>query len=280
MPLYNEGAYLNEALAALVAQHYQNLEIVICDNASTDETQAISQAWAHRDSRIKYYRNETNIGAANNFKRAFELTRGEFFMWAAGHDLWAPQFITKCIEFLLSSEDVVLCYPLLQWVSHDGEALGVENVHIDLRGQGDVQRYLRAIWRLQGNAVYGLLRRSALEQTRLIRQTLGADQVLLVELSLLGTFAQIKEPLFFRRKNRPGETKTQAMQRRSVELWEDGKRKKDRSMLYWKFVGEILNGINHVTRGWKMAKIMLIALPWTPLRYHRILLRDLLHLIL
>lgn len=279
MPLHNEGAYLDEALEALLAQDYKNFEILICDNASTDETQVISQTWADRDSRIKYYRNETDIGAANNFSRAFELAQGDFFMWAAGHDLWSPQFISRCMDVLLSDEDIVLCCPLLQWISHDGERLAVENVHIDFRGRGAVQRYMRAIWRLQGNAVYGLIRKSVLGQTRLMRQTLGSDQVLLVELSLLGTFAQVKEPLFFRRKNRPDETQKQATERRAVELWEDGKRKKDRRMLYWQFVREIFGGINHVTAGVQKAKIMSVALPLTPLRYHRILLKDLVRLI-
>lgn len=278
MPLYNEQAHLAEAIEALLAQDYENLELVICDNASTDETQTISLMWAARDQRIKYYRNEVNVGASKNFSCAFELTQGKYFMWAAGHDLWAPEFISSCMDVLLLDADVSLCYPLLQWVSVEGERRSVEDIQADLRGMGDVRRYLRTIWRLPQNAIYGLIRRSALEKTRPVRQTLGPDQVLLVELSLLGTFAQVREPLFWRRINRPGETKVQADARRSVDLWEDGKRKKDRRMLYWQFVGEIFGGINHVTSGWQKAKMMLVALPLTPLRYHRVLLKDLFRL--
>ena len=278
MPIYNEGAHLPEALDALLAQDYENIEIVICDNASTDDTQAISQTWVGRNSRIKYYRNEINIGAAKNFSRAFNLTHGEFFMWAAGHDLWAPTFISRCMDVFLQDDCVSLCYPFLQWISLDGEFLAVEDINADLRGLGEVQRYLRTIWRLPQNAVYGLIRRSALEQTRPARQTLGSDQVLLVELSLLGTFARVREPLFFRRINRPGETKTQADARRAVDLWEDGKRQKDRHLHYWRFVGDIIGGVNYVTSGWQKVKMLAIALPLTPLRYHRVLLKDLVRL--
>ena len=278
MPLYNEEAHLAKALEALLAQDYENIEIVICDNASNDDTQTISQAWAVRDCRIKYYRNDTNIGAAKNFSRAFNLTHGDFFMWAAGHDLWAPTFISRCMEVFLQDDCVSLCYPFLQWISLDGELLTVEDINADLRGLGEIQRYLHAIWRLPQNAISGLIRRSALERTRPVRQTLGPGQVLLVELSLLGPFAQVREPLFFRRINRPSETKAQATARRSVDLWEDRKRKTNHHMYYWQFVVEIFKGINHVTSGWQKIKLLLMAIPITSLRYHRVLIKDIVRL--
>lgn len=273
MPIYNEEEYLEDALQSLLAQDYENFEIIISDNASTDATPAICEKWQKKDSRIHYYRNESNIGGSKNFNRAFELTKGEYFMWAAGHDLWQPNFISACIETMLTDARISLCYPLLQWVDVDGNLQEVEDVTIETRGYGAIKRYLRAIWRLPQNAIYGVIRRSALEETRLALQAVGPDQILLVELSQLGDFAQVRQPLFLRRRIRPGETLKQARKRRSIDLWEENKSPGEK-LLHWRFVVEIISGVSHVTRGWQRIKMLLVAIPVTPIRFYKVLIND------
>ena len=73
LPVYNGERYLAEAIESLLAQDYQNIEIIICDNASIDTTPQICQQFQQKDSRIQYFQNKTNIGASNNFNRTFNI---------------------------------------------------------------------------------------------------------------------------------------------------------------------------------------------------------------
>jgi glycosyltransferase involved in cell wall biosynthesis len=108
VPVFNGFPLLRHALDSLLAQDYGNYEIIISDNASTDNTQLICQQYAGRDSRIKYFRNEKNIGAPNNFKRVLELSEGKFFMWAAHDDTWSPNYVSTLVDKLCEFPESIL----------------------------------------------------------------------------------------------------------------------------------------------------------------------------
>ena len=93
MPVYNGEKYLEEAIQSILAQTYSDFELVISDNASTDKTQEICLEYAARDSRVRYHRNEKNLGAAPNYNRTFELSTGQYFKWADYDDLLAEEFL-------------------------------------------------------------------------------------------------------------------------------------------------------------------------------------------
>jgi len=159
------------------------------------------------DRRIRYYRNTANLGAIKNFNRAFELACGTYFMWAGDHDLWDQSYVTKCISILEDDPTAVLAYSRTMLVDIEGNPIGLMPDQIDTRGiTSPSERYLNLIRNLRwGNMVYGVIRSEALKQTGLLKNVFGPDHLLLAELSLKGTFAQISEPLFFRRRNRPTE---------------------------------------------------------------------------
>src|SRR5215212_2547350 len=100
VPVYNGEKYLAEALESLLQQDYADFEIIISDNASTDGTEEICRNFAGRDKRIRYYRNETNIGASPNYNRTFELARGRYFKWCAHDDVCLPAFVRRAAEVL------------------------------------------------------------------------------------------------------------------------------------------------------------------------------------
>src|SRR5262245_42112985 len=100
LPVYNGAQYLAEALDSLLAQTYANFELIICDNASTDQTEEICHAYAKRDKRIYYIRNKTNIGASRNYMHTFERASAEYFRWATYDDISAQDFLARCIEVL------------------------------------------------------------------------------------------------------------------------------------------------------------------------------------
>lgn len=86
VPVYNEARFLAESLSALAEQSYRNLEIIISDNASTDQSEKICRDVAQRDSRIKYIRQTSNMGSAANFELVRARAKGRYFMWGAEHD--------------------------------------------------------------------------------------------------------------------------------------------------------------------------------------------------
>jgi glycosyltransferase involved in cell wall biosynthesis len=67
-------------------QDHENLELVICDNASPDDTEELCRGFAAQDGRIAYYRNPVNIGLFNNALSALTLATGEFFCWLTHDD--------------------------------------------------------------------------------------------------------------------------------------------------------------------------------------------------
>jgi glycosyltransferase involved in cell wall biosynthesis len=98
LPTYNRAAYLNAALGYLVAQDYPTLELIVCDNASTDETRAVAEDWARRDSRIRYHRQPTTVSIYQNFQAALDMASTDYFMWAADDDAWEPAFVSSVMR--------------------------------------------------------------------------------------------------------------------------------------------------------------------------------------
>jgi glycosyltransferase involved in cell wall biosynthesis len=202
MAIYNEERFLRPALDSLLAQDYSDFELIISDNASTDATEAISREYAARDPRIRYHRNETNVGATGNFNIAFRLSSGEYFMWAGGHDVWAPTYLSRCLAVLEGDPALVQCNSEAQYMSQDGKELGRTLRQIDTRRHGVFVRANLGLWQASPFLAYSLFRSSALRQTRLMRRVIAPDYLLGLELSLLGPTAIVPEPLLFMRDKR------------------------------------------------------------------------------
>ena len=86
LPVYNGEAFIAAAIQSILAQSVRDFELVITDNASTDKTQQLCRSFAARDARIRYIRNDWNLGASANYNRGYELTSGEYLKWCAHDD--------------------------------------------------------------------------------------------------------------------------------------------------------------------------------------------------
>jgi glycosyltransferase involved in cell wall biosynthesis len=203
LPVYNGEKHLEETLDALLKQTFTDFEVVIADNASTDRTQEICEAYAARDQRIRYYRNPQNLGAGRNFNRVFELARGKYFKWTAHDDLCDPSFLERCVEVLNRDPSVVLCYSWTRLIDPDGADLGDYefNGKYTASSPSTHARFRDIVipyhWCFQ---IFGLIRTAALKQTSCMGSYLSADRVLLAHLSLLGRFHEIPEYLFFSKR--------------------------------------------------------------------------------
>ena len=201
MPVYNEERFIKQALDSILSQSFQDFEIIISDNASTDHTGDICLEYAAKDQRIRYDRSDRNIGGQLNFDRVFRLCNAEYFFWASGHDIRDEKFISSCVEVLNSDESIVLCYPLTQWLEPDNSLGEVFPDHIDTRGLRRLDAFQTVLWGQRASCpIYGVMRSSALKRTHPSSQVIGPDRIVLVELSLLGSIARVPEVLLFLRR--------------------------------------------------------------------------------
>jgi glycosyltransferase involved in cell wall biosynthesis len=217
LPVYNGERYIRCSLESLLSQSFRDFELTICDNASTDETSRICMDYVHRDSRIRYHRNEKNLGASANFNKTFELSRGRYFKWASYDDVCAPDFLLRCIEALDNDESAVLAYTGTTEIDENGNAIGDFGWKLNFGSEKPSERFREL---LVGHSacyeVFGVIRSDVVRKTKLIGPYIGSDRKLLSELALRGRFVEIPQSLFMRRKH--DRTSWDTMARNPTEL--------------------------------------------------------------
>lgn len=223
IPVYNGENYISQAIETLLAQTYTDFELIITDNCSTDATPDICQSYATLDSRVKYHRNETNIGASRNYNRCFELSNGKYFAWAAHDDEHAPTFLEKTVKLLDENPDAVMAHARTQIIDGYGKVIPVPENTLHVRVYDSVGEKMtvgvdytdrkldshRKSTRFDGIImhttwcydIFGLMRREALARTSLHQSFYGTDKVLLAEMALMGRILHVNEPLFRNRRH-------------------------------------------------------------------------------
>lgn len=206
LPVFNGDDYLEEAIVSILAQTYSDFELVISDNASTDGTEDLCRAYAAKDSRVKYFRNAKNIGATQNWYRVFELSSGEYFASAAHDDLYAPDYMEKCIAVLDQDASIVVCYTRTRIIDEKGCPLDDDRIAKMLQAKIDTVSSSPSTRLYNVIAVdylciqlYGVMRAQALRDTKVFQGYYGCDRNTLAELALLGKLYEIPEYLFFHR---------------------------------------------------------------------------------
>lgn len=107
---YNSSKYVSETMESALAQTYRNIEIIITDDCSTDDTVALCRAWIeeHKDKGIslKLVETEKNTGVTGNANRGFAASHGEWIKFIAGDDILAPTAIEAYVEYVSIHPDV------------------------------------------------------------------------------------------------------------------------------------------------------------------------------
>jgi len=251
MPVYNGEQFLQEALDSILAQTFADFELIISDNASMDGTQEICRAYAAKDQRVRYFRNQTNLGASRNFNRVFELSSGEYFKWAAHDDICASDFLLKCIEVLDQDVSVVLCYPRAKQIDEHGKFMRDYTIKLDTSSPRPHERFRDLIlirhWCFQ---VFGVIRTDVLRMTPPIGNYAASDRVLLARLGLLGRFYEVPEYLFYRRRH-PGQLTALPVRYRYLHTtWYDPTKKGRIVLPEWRILFEYLISISQAPLSW------------------------------
>jgi glycosyltransferase involved in cell wall biosynthesis len=204
VPVYNSARYLRSALDSVLNQTLTSFELIISDNASTDDTRAICEEYVRRDARVRYIRQARNIGAPRNWNVLVHEARGEFFKWASGNDNCAPTLLERCVDAMRREPTAVLCYGRTQLIDENAEAIGVYEKDIDVSDARASDRFERVRRELSmNNAQQGVIRSAVLRRTGLDRPYPNGDIALMAELALYGRFLLLPDVLLYRRQS-PG----------------------------------------------------------------------------
>lgn len=265
LPVYNGERYLAPALESLLAQQYTDFELVISDNSSTDRTEEICREFAARDPRVRYIRSPENRGGAWNWRRVFELSRGEYFKWAAHDDLYDPSFLGKCVDALDRDPSAVLAFTRTVEIGVDGSIQRPRHfdLHTDSQAVHERFRYLVCIDHYCFH-MFSLIRRAALAKTRLVAGFIASDRVLIAQLGLMGRFADIPEELYLHRNHERFSAKDFPLHARMS--WFDPERaRKIRFVFpYWRILTEYARVVLGAELGWlsKLMCLLQIARWW------------------
>jgi glycosyltransferase involved in cell wall biosynthesis len=205
----NDPQSVRQCIESVLSQDFTDVELVICDNASDDDTVATLQEYARQDRRVTVAVNPVNIGSHENMNRVLELSRGTLFRWISADDWLEPHALSEGVRALDRDPDAVGVTSGFT-IHTPGAAPRYEQYPGEFPSSPDVgRRFARMLWFFHaGDAkydpVYGIYRREPLVRSGRIRPNERTDWLLSAELALLGPILHLDELLAHRTK--PHET--------------------------------------------------------------------------
>jgi glycosyltransferase involved in cell wall biosynthesis len=189
IPTYNRAAGLRRAVASALAQDYPCMEVVISDNASTDETRAFCEELVRRDPRVRYVRQPVNVGPVGNFVHALEQCVGEYFMWLADDDWIDADYVRRCMEVLQRPGYSLVAgstqyYRQGRWEFEAGS--------LDLEQDDPSERVLAYYRQVEENGVFYGLARRADRLANPFPRTIGGDWLAVARLAAAGKVATVR----------------------------------------------------------------------------------------
>jgi len=183
LPTYNRAGYLRKAIESVLAQDYPEIQLIVSDNASTDDTAAVCRPF-HDGGRLVYVRQERNVGPVENYSAVLRRADGEFFMWLGDDDEVSENYVSSCVSILMEDAQVSLATGLA--VHHRDGLVEFREAPLELVEPDAARRVARYYRRLHGNSVfYGLMRRETAMREPL-QDVIGCDALFVARLAFTG----------------------------------------------------------------------------------------------
>lgn len=211
LPIFNEELFLEETINSVLQQTYPHFELLISDNASTDNSANICENFAKQDKRIHFYKQTTNIGVTANHYFLQRKTTGKYLIILSGHDKWSANYLEQNVFALEHNPKAVVAYGTPYWINQLNEIIDKHSGHFDSQGLSPITRFYFMFWG-KPTPILGLIRHESLPDMEKYNY-IGGDMVLLYSLSLKGEFVHSPLSSFYRRQNRPEETQTNRFKR-------------------------------------------------------------------
>jgi glycosyltransferase involved in cell wall biosynthesis len=199
VPVYNGSRYLSESLDALLAQSFEDFELIISDNASTDETEEICRRYVALDSRVRYVRQSRNLGCAGNHNFLVEQARGELFKWGSDDDLYAQDLLRRCVDALDERPDVVLAHSWTAMIDESGAVTQALEYPLSTASAHAPDRFRSLLFDDGGDDDCAVHRTAVLRRSSPHGSHYRSDRTFIAALALHGPFYQVPDWLYFRR---------------------------------------------------------------------------------
>lgn len=203
IPVYNGSEAITPTLESLIAQTEPDLEIIVSDNASTDDTEDVVRQVAAGDERVRYCRNDENVGLIENFNLAFRRSNAGFVRWVGCGDKLHETYATRCLDALRDRPDAVGVTTLWAFVETDGRRIEATYNGRRVDSHLALHRLHRFLAFMDMNAlyfdpIYSLLRREVVLDAGLLPINVNPDRLLALEIALRGPFVHVEEVLAWR----------------------------------------------------------------------------------
>ena len=157
MPLFNDEQFVSEAVSSLLSQTYDDFQLIIADNCSTDRSVSVVRATAANDSRVRIIARPENIGLVNNVNSLAAMCSTEYFAWAASDDVWHPQFFEKLVAALDLSPNAALAFCTYTFTDEAGRPYGGPR-DFDFGAESPSERIRKLAERFDDGCFYGVYR--------------------------------------------------------------------------------------------------------------------------
>src|SRR6266545_1305526 len=221
LPVRNGASTLEPVIRSVLAQDHGNIELVISDNASTDDTEELCRELARSDPRIVYHRQAEDIGLLDNFIAAMRRARGTFIRWIGDDDWLAPTYVSRCLAEFAAESRLILVTTQLGFVGADGAIRTADYRETVLSSDDPVERFTEMLRLLNDShllldPLYGVMRRSVIARIPR-RNMLREDQVLAARMALAGPWGHVCEVLG--RRGWQDASRRQTARRLGVPAW-------------------------------------------------------------
>ena len=210
MPAYNSEKDIRLAVDSILNQSFKDFELIISDNASNDLTQTICEEYVQKDKRVRYIRNDINIGASENYNNVFRKAKGKYFKWASSNDYCAPGFFEQCVRTLEENPRAAVVCPQTRLFSKTIDNCIDYTEHLHTTADSPTERMLYIVDNMRlNNVMNGVIRSNILAQTPLMIPFCASDCCLMGELALHGDFIELPDYLFYRQMDEESSTSMQ-----------------------------------------------------------------------
>ncbi len=215
MPVYNGELFIRKALDSILSQTFTDYELIISNNASTDDTSLICEEYAKKDKRIRYIKQQKNMGPLWNFNFVLQNATNEYFLWVAADDVLLPQFIEKNITVLENDKSFVGSISKVKTYSLDNnsEKHASDSGYREFRKKlirrfrpsgahaisGSYEKKVRTFLKKSAyQIIYGIFRTDDLTKSMVTESFVGIDGAIGLNVLKHGNINMINEVLMYR----------------------------------------------------------------------------------
>ena len=206
LPVRNGEKTIEDVTKSVLRQDFENLELIISDNASTDGTEEICREIAAADHRVRYVRQSVNLGLSGNFQWIKNNARGTFFRWIGDDDEIAPDYVSRCVEQFTDDPRLILVTTGLEYTEADGQTRSVRYDGVDLGSDDPAVRFAEMLRLLTESyllldPLYGLYHRERMA-TVPYKNMVRGDELFAAGIALAGPWGHVPDVLGHRHWDR------------------------------------------------------------------------------